>query len=345
MRKVAYTSFVAVLVLLGTAAPTWAQATKYAQAGMGFLKIDVAADVAAMGGTHAGITGRATAMFSNPAALALLEGGDLTSGVTDWIADIKLYGLAAAYRIGNLGVFGISIVSMDYGTFQGTRPWHAGDYPGLRDKGYISLGDFEVDEYAVGVTYARQITGQFYVGGNIRIAHQDLGSVDIINAFTGGVESTDNSLDNIVFDFGTLYYPGLHDLRFGASVRNFSDQNDYFNQRFELPLTLDFGIAMDLLPLFSSTTGPSNSVLTLAVDWVHPRDFSERLHLGLEYGFMETLYIRGGYKVNYDEEDFTAGLGVKFESSGYGIRADYAYAAFGGFFGSVNRITLSILLR
>ncbi|MFB3110611.1 MAG: hypothetical protein ACE10G_01120 [Gemmatimonadales bacterium] len=27
MRKVAYTSFVAVLVLLGTAAPTWAQAT------------------------------------------------------------------------------------------------------------------------------------------------------------------------------------------------------------------------------------------------------------------------------------------------------------------------------
>ncbi len=345
MRKVAYTSFVAVLVLLGTAAPTWAQATKFAQAGMGFLKIDVAADVAAMGGTHAGITGRATAMFSNPAALALLEGGDLTSGVTDWIADIKLYGLAAAYRIGNLGVFGISIVSMDYGTFKGTRPWQAGDDPGLRDQGFISLGDFEVDEYAVGVSYARQITGQFYVGGNIRIAHQDLGSVDIINAFTGGVESTENSLDNIVFDFGTLYYPGLHDLRFGASVRNFSDQNDYFNQRFELPLTLDFGIAMDLLPLFSSATGPSNSVLTLAVDWVHPRDFSERLHLGLEYGFLETLYLRGGYKVNYDEEDFTAGLGVKFENSGYGIRADYAYAAFGGFFGSVNRITLSILLR
>ncbi len=345
MRKVAYTSFVAVLVLLGTAAPTWAQATKYAQAGMGFLKIDVAANVAAMGGTHAGNTGRATAMFSNPAAMGLLEGGDISSGVTDWIADIKLYGLAAAYRIGNLGVFGISIVSMDYGTFQGTRPWQPGDDPGLRDQGYIALGDFEVSEYAVGVSYARQITGQFYVGGNIRIAHQDLGSVDIIDAFTGGVISTENSLDNIVFDFGTLYYPGLHDLRFGASVRNFSDQNDYFNQRFELPLTLDFGIAMDLLPLFSSATGPSNSVLTLAVDWVHPRDFSERLHLGLEYGFLETLYLRGGYKVNHDEEDFTAGLGVKFESSGYGIRADYAYAAFGGFFGSVNRITLSILLR
>ena len=263
---------------------------------MGFLKIDVAADVAALGGTHAGTTGKATAMFANPAAMALLEGGDLTSGVTDWIADIKLYGLAAAYRIGNLGVFGVSIVSMDYGTFRGTRPWQQGDDPGLRDQGFIALGDFEVDEYAVGVSYARQITTQFYVGGNIRVAHQDLGTVDIINAFTGAVESADNSVTNLVFDFGTIYYPGFHDLRFGASVRNFSDQNDYFDQRFELPLTLDFGIAMDLLPVLSpaSTTGPSNSALTLALDWVHPRDFSERLHLGLEYGFLDTFFIRGG---------------------------------------------------
>ena len=108
MRNIAYTSFAAVLLLLGTATPAGAQATKFAQAGMGFLKIDVAADVAALGGTHAGTTGKATAMFSNPAAMALLEGGDVTIGVTDWIADIKLYGLAAAYRIGDLGVFGIN---------------------------------------------------------------------------------------------------------------------------------------------------------------------------------------------------------------------------------------------
>ena len=345
MRKSGYTSFVAVLLFLGTAASVQAQATKFAQAGMGFLKIDVAADVAALGGTHIGTTGRATAMFSNPAAMALLEGGDVTAGVTDWIADIKLYGLAAAYRIGDLGVFGINIVAMDYGTFRGTRPWQNGDDPGLRDQGFIDLGGFEVGEFAVGVSYARQITGQFYVGGNVRYAHQDLGAVQIIDAFTGNVVDTDNSINSIVFDFGTMYYPGFKDLRFGASVRNFSNQNDYFDQRFELPLTLDFGIAMNVLTLFGSAPGPENSHLMLAVDWVHPRDFSERLHLGLEYGFLDTVFLRGGYKFNYDEESFTGGLGVRLESSGYGIRADYAYGAFGDFFGSVIRLTLSILLR
>ena len=187
--------------------------------------------------------------------------------------------------------------------------------------------------------------GQFYVGGNVRYAHQDLGAVQIIDAFTGNVVDTDNSINSIVFDFGTMYYPGFKDLRFGASVRNFSNQNDYFDQRFELPLTLDFGIAMNVLTLFDSAPGPENSHLMLAVDWVHPRDFSERLHVGLEYGFLDTVFLRGGYKFNYDEESFTGGLGVRLESSGYGIRADYAYGAFGDFFGSVNRLTLSILLR
>ncbi len=345
MRKLVYTSFVAVLLCLGTAALAQAQATKFAQAGMGFLKIDVGADVAALGGTHMGTTGRATAMFSNPAAMALLDGGDVTAGVTDWIADIQLYGLAAAYRVGDIGVFGVNIVSMDYGTFRRTRPWQSGDDPGLRDQGYIDQGEFEVTELAVGISYARQITGQFYIGGNIRYALQDLGSVQIIDAFTGNIIDTDNEVNSIVFDFGTIYYPGFHDLRFGASVRNFSNQSDYFDQRFELPLTLDFGIAMNVLNLFNAAQGPSNSELTLALDWVHPRDFGERLHLGLEYGFLDTVFLRGGYKFNYDEESFTGGLGVQLERSGYGIRADYAYGAFGEFFGSVNRITLSILLR
>lgn len=344
MRKATCTLSIAILFALGVTASVQAQATKYAQAGMGFLKIDVAADVAAMGGTYIGTPGRATAVFSNPAAMALLEGGDVTAGVTNWIADIKLYGLAAAYQVGNLGVFGVNVVSMDYGDFRRTIPYQGTD-PVLRNQGFIDQGTFTVTELAVGVSYARQITGQFYVGGNVRFARQDLGEVEIINAFTGATEMTDSAVDNIVLDFGTMYYPGFHDLRFGASVRNFSNQNDYFNQRFELPLTLDFGIAMDVLTLVSSASGSENGTLTLALDWVHPRDFSERLHIGLEYGFLDTVFLRGGYKMNYDEEDFTAGLGVQLARSGYGLRADYAYSAFGEFFGSVHRVTLGILLR
>ena len=312
---------------------------------MGFLKIDVDARNAAMGGTYIGSLGSANHTFGNPAALAEVEGFDVSASLVDWIADIQLYGIGAAYTLGNIGTFGFNLVVMDYGDLQRTRPWQAGDDPALRDQGYIDQGTFSVNEFAVGISYARKISTQFAIGGNLRFAQQDLGSVEIINAFTGGTQTIDNSLDNIIFDFGTVYYPGFRDLRFGISFRNFSNQSDYFDQRFELPLTLDFGMAMDLLQLPESAEA-STSSLTFAFDWVHPRDFDERVHLGLEYGFSEILYLRSGYKFNYDEEGFTAGLGVKFVADGgYGVRADYAYSAFGDFFEDVNRFTVSILFQ
>lgn len=343
-----FTSLVVALVLVVGSTASHAQATKYAQAGMTFLKIDPGARSSAMGGASMVSTGTAEAMFSNPAGLAMLSGGDFSAGVTQWIADINLYSLAAAYKVGNIGTFGVNLVQMDYGAMRRTIPYSGAD-PVLRNQGYIDLGTFEVGEYAVGLTYARQITGQFYVGGSVRIASQDLfrnpsmgpDGIEILNAFTGDRAAIGVSAAKLVFDFGTLYYPGFKDFRFGASLRNFSDQVDYFDQRFELPLTLGFGAAMDVLTLASES---SSSKLTVALDWLHPRDYEERLHIGLEYGFMDTFFVRGGYKVNYDEEDLTAGVGVRVDRSGYGIKADYGYANFGTFFGSVNRVNIGILL-
>lgn len=341
-RYTSITLFVALLFALGAAGTAQAQATKYAQAGMGFLKIDPDPRVAAMGGTYAGNIGSATAVFANPAALSMLEGFDATASVTSWIADISLYGAAVAYRFGNIGTFGLSLVSMDYGDFRRTIPYTGTD-PALRNQGYIDQGTFSVNEYAVGLSYARQITSQFYVGGTVRMASQDLGNVEIINELTGNIEETGNSLNNVVLDFGTMYYTGYRDLRFGVSVRNFSNQSDYFDQRFELPLTLDFGMAMDVLSLAGGEV--ENSALTLAVDWLHPRDFEERLHVGAEYAFMDMAYLRGGYKFNYDEEGLTGGLGVHLKTGGYGLKADYSYSAFGDFFGAVHRIGVGITLQ
>lgn len=329
---------------LGTTGAATAQATKFAQAGMAFLKIDVDSRVAAMGGTQIGGLGNANMAFTNPAGLASVQGLEVSASLVDWIADIQMYGISAAYNLGNIGTFGVNIVSMDYGDLRRTRPWQGGDNPTLRDQGFIDEGTFSPTEIAVGISYARRITSEFFIGGNLRFAEQNLGDVEIIDAFTGGISNTSNSLSNVIFDFGTVYYPGFRDLRFGVSFRNFSNQNDYFEQRFELPLTLDFGMAMDLLKLSGDTN--ESSSLTLAVDWVHPRDFEERLHVGMEYAFMDMLYLRGGYKFNYDEESVTAGLGVQYiADAGFGVKADYAYAAFGEFFGNVNRFTVSILMK
>lgn len=351
MKKLSYIGCVSALVLaLGLGSTALAQPqqnagypTKFAQAGMTFLKIDVGSRIASMGGTNASVEGSANDMFANPAGMAFVEGFDATTTVTNWIADIKHYGGGAAYTLGNIGTFGVSFVAMDYGDFTRTVPYEGAD-PVKRNQGYLDLGTFQVNEIAIGLAYARQITSQFYIGGHVRHVSQDLGEVTIYDELQGQNIDSDWQVSNIAFDFGTMYYTGWKDLRFGMSLRNFSNQNDYYNQRFELPLTFDFGVAMDVLPLF---TQASNQKLLVVADWQHPRDFAERFNVGAEYGMMDAFFVRGGYKFDLSEtavseEDFSLGLGAKFDIGGNGIRADYAYTAFGDFFGQVHRITIGV---
>ena len=316
--------------------------TKYGQAGMTFLQIDVGSRLASMGGTHASVEGSVYDMFANPAGLAFAEGFQASSTVTNWIADIRHYGLGASYRLGNVGTFGVSLVFMDYGDLVRTSVYEGTD-PELRRQGYVTDGTFNVNDYALGLAYARQITDRFYVGGHLRYATQDLGSILINDPVRDEQMNTDNEVSNVVFDVGTMYYTGFRDLRFGMSIRNFSNQANYFDQRLELPLAFDFGVAMDLLSLAPSDPGVArSSALTLALDWQHPRAFRERLHAGLEYGFAETVFVRGGYKFNYDSEGFTAGLGVKAGVGGFGLDVGYAYVDSNSFFGQIHRVTLGI---
>ncbi|HKJ68693.1 MAG TPA: PorV/PorQ family protein [bacterium] len=321
-----------------------AQAIKYAQAGMPFLKLDVSPRNAAMGGAQIGVVGNPLDMFANPAGLATIEGFEVASSVTNWIVDTRLYGTGAAYNAGNLGVFGVGLIWMDYGTIERTVPvTGAGADPELRNKGYISDGTFSVQEYALGLSYARNISSQFAIGGQVKYALQNLGDVVIYDEFADETIDRTNEVSNIVLDFGTIYYTGFKDLRFGMSFRNFSDQSDYFDQRFELPLNFTFGLAMDVLTLFSGEGGLAGSNnLTVAFDWVHPRDYAERQHLGLEYVFNDMLFLRGGYRFNYDEQGLTAGLGVNFEVSNIGLNVNYSYDDFGKYFNAVNRIAFGV---
>jgi hypothetical protein len=331
-----------VLTFFGLSSLLMAQ-TKYAQAGMPFLKIDVGSRVG-MAGTQLGYLGDAESQFFNPAGMAAVERFDASASMSNWIADIKHYGVAAAYNAGTLGVFGISAIWMDYGEFRETIPY-VGEDPTSLNKGYVDVGTFTISEYAVGVSYARPITSQFYVGGQMKYAKQDLGNITIEDEITGQPVDRANSVNNLVLDFGTIYYPGWKDLRFGVSLRNFANQSDYYNQRFELPLTYDVGIAMDLLKLNqSSDMVISDHNLTLALDWVHPRDYEERLHVGLQYSFLETFYLRGGYKFQYDEEGLTAGVGFRKDVSGTGLKVDFVYQDF-GIFDNVTRLSVGVYLK
>ena len=314
------------LIIAGFMFPANAQVKKLAQTGLQFLKVEMSPRSAAMGGAYTLAGNDATAMFSNPAGMALSDSkGDVFVGRVPWIAGISYNAVALMTSLGNMGNVGISFVNASYGDdIIETR------YDALSEKGFEEFGQVDVGAYAVGVSYARSLTDKFTVGGQVKRTYQHLGS----NLFPDSSTVT-NEVSGLAYDFGTVFYPGFKSFRFGMSIRNFSRDFRYQEESFSLPLTFRIGFAMDVLDFLGDHSNP----LLIAVDAIHPRDYTERINLGAEYLLNNMFAFRFGYRFNYDIEGLTAGFGAMLNVGPSSIRIDYAYSDMGPF-GMTNRIAV-----
>jgi hypothetical protein len=316
-------------------APAHSVMKKVGQTGLQFLKVDMVPRAAAMGGAYTMVGNDASAMFYNPAGIGKMQHKfDFFSGRTQWIAGINYTAAGIAKDLGNWGAVGVSAIFCDYGDDM------IGTQVASNEKGYLKTGSVDVGAYAFGLTYAKSLTDKFTIGGSVKYTGQNLGS----SILTAGSAAVENKVNALAFDFGTIFYPGFESLRVGMSVNNFSGDVKYrkdSNQEaaFQLPLTFRIGAAMDVLDIF----GEHESPLLIAVDALHPRDYTERVHVGGEYLFKNMIALRAGYKFNYDEEGLTAGIGIKYGIAGVNVKLDYSYGDL-GVFETVSRFALGISL-
>lgn len=300
---------------------------KTAQTGLQFLKVDVGARAAAMGGSYAMVGDDATAMFYNPAGLAKIENNiDFFAARTEWLADISYNAGGIAKNFGTFGTVGISYIAADYGDdIMGTRYANT-------EEGFVSTGALDVGAYAIGISFAKAMTNKFSIGGQIKYCSQHLGS----NLLSDG-STMENKVSGTAYDFGTIFYPGFHSFRLGMTIRNFSPEFKYVEEGFELPLTFVLGFAMDVLDLL----GDHQNQLLVSLDASHPRDYSERIHIGAEYLFMDMLALRAGYKFNYDVEGLSAGVGFQKDLGGLLLKVGYSFSD-SEYFDAVNRVSFGI---
>lgn len=304
---------------------------KVGQTGLQFLKADMSARSAGMGGAFTMVGDDANAMFYNPAGVAQMQSKiDAFGTMTQWIAGITYNAVGVATSVGTIGHFGLTLISASYGDdIYGT-------IVADNEQGYEETEAVDVSALAVGLVYAKQISSKFFMGGQIRYASQQLGS----SVLEAGESAVDNKVTGLSYEFGSVFYPGLvNSLRLGMSVRNFSPQFKYEQEGFQLPLTFSVGVAADALE-FLGMEGGDHSLL-VAIDAIHPRDYTERVHFGLEYWLMDMVALRTGYKFNYDEEGLTFGGGIKYGMGGINLKIDAAYSDF-GVFDPVTRFTLGV---
>ena len=305
---------------------------KLAQTGLKFLTVPMDARASALSGALTSLEAHSVSLMFNPANMSMMPYTfDVALGQVRWIADIDYVFGTAAFRPskGKYGVFGFSLMSVDYGTMYSTILAN-------NEQGYVDLGEFTPNAYAIGIGYAKALTDRFMIGGQAKYVFQSL-TGGIVSFTPDEVQQTQSfDVDVFAFDFGLLYRTGFRSLNFGVSVRNFAQEITYIEESFQLPLTFKIGVSMNVFDL--TRIDPQRHRLSVTLDAAHPRDYVEQLDMGLEYIFLNSFALRAGYTTPTDEQGFSLGAGFNQSLVGFGLAVDYAFTDF-GIFNEVHRFT------
>ena len=300
---------------------------KVGTTGWQFLKLNTNARSAAMAGITTAIShGDATSVLSNPASIADIKNMDASVTKMNWIADIAYNSASVVKNMGNWGVFGLSFITLDYGTLHRTSI-NANTTAGVPDGTYdLSMDDgtFSGGDLALGLSYARNVTDRLQLGGTFRYITETLD------------DGQDIGTSNWCMDVGTVYYTGIKSLRIAMLGRNFGPDVNFtgYDEQVQIPavdvkMPMQFvmGVGYDLL----EAKDDSPHLLTLAGEFVHPNDGPEKINIGTEYTFNGLFSLRAGYRAKYDEEGLTFGAGINVHTGDFRVKINYAYLDFGTF--------------
>jgi hypothetical protein len=322
MRKTLF--IFTILLLLGSG---YAQdVSKVGTAGCQFLKIGVDPRGVAMGEAFTALTTGVPSLYWNPAGLAVTDGQQFVVSDVEWFADIRTNFLGYSRPMGGIGTLGMGLTALTMAEEEITEvanPEGTGYYWGA-------------NSFALSLSYGRQLTTEFAFGITGKLLAERIWDV---------------SSTGFAVDFGALLYPQVaKGLRLGLAITNFGPDMQFrggqldeevfredwaeltgpmevgiTSMPYSLPLTIRLGIVYEL------ANTPSNWLVT-ALELSHPKDGPEKVHIGAEYGYKNTLFLRAGYKYDrymYDYKEsntdgFSLGAGIRYAMNGAAYKVDYA---------------------
>ncbi len=306
----------------------------YAQSKVGtsaatFLGMPVGMKATAMGGAFIAIVDDPSALYWNPGAISRNAQTMLYASQSNYLVGSTHNWIGLQLAVTGQNAIGISVNQLDYGVREKVTtvalPEGTGEF-------------WEASDLCIGISYARNITDRFSIGGTVKYIEQNVWHE---KAWTAAA------------DLGLLFITQFRDLRIAATIRNFGGemqlQGRDLRQRIDIdtqsmgnnetlvaymktdswPIPLSFSVGA-ALPVFHR----DNIGITLSADAVRPTNNNEIFNIGTELRISQLFRVRAGYQslfASNTEKGFSCGLGLKVPLLGRGIIVDYSFQEFGKF--------------
>lgn len=319
--------------------PSSAGAAKFAGA---FMDDGGGARALAMGGAFTAVADDPSAVYWNPAGLSGIGSRQVMLMHSERFGDLIDRDFAAYVQPvdwsllgGTEAGFGVSVIRLGLDNIPFTDHLfdqldHNGDgvvsdeellgQDGLPGPSLFDLEDqilYKSDsELALFVSYAER-KGDWRLGGSLKLIRQSIGDY--------------NSL-GIGFDFALLRPRIWRGLDFGVKLQDITttylswNTDDGTNETIYPVITP--GLAYNVpVPAWDASVTVASSLEThyddrRGADQYWGGGFSANLRLGMEVGFKERVFLRGGFDSGFETENMTAGAGFRLDM----LTVDYAYA-------------------
>ena len=278
------------------------------------------------------------AMKNNIAGLAYAEGTTFGFSYGAYLrgTQVAVQNLGFAQKLGELGVLGVNLQSLNFGEVDVTT-WNNPD---------AGVGSYKPSFFNIQIGFAKEFSKSIHAGIGVTYVSEAISNVRASGAaFEAGVMYSTGDRNN--FHFGvTLRNVGTN-MRYNGEgfainteeIDMFSRNRETPSEKFEMPTYLAIGTSYDFFLDEKSTTGDNapKHRLTPMLQFTSNSFNNDYFGAGLEYGYKERLMLRAGYRYEKDinsfdnrttfYKGFAAGLsvGTRLGVKGPKIMIDYSF--------------------
>lgn len=295
--------------------------------GYQFLKINVDARSAAMGGSNVADAMDGSALYLNPALAVQMKNSQLHLGHTAYFADISLNYASYVHKMGSIAVGG-SLVYLDSGEMKETTEFAP----------FGTGRTFRTIHMAAGLSFSQELTNLFSYGATIKYLDERIEEVQA---------------QSVVFDIGFFYRVGDTGLRFAVGLNNFgldaTPSGKTIRQTLNGPVEeTNFEDVspptMFLIGAAYDAYSSNNFDILVTGQITNPSDNAERLSFGTEVAYMKQFFLRAGYEFGTDEASWPSfGVGFKLPILNYSVGMDYGFTTRDRL-GSLHRVAIKFNL-